>query len=193
MKKTMIATAAIWIAAVMVLAQESPLSKAIHVYTNTTPLESVTYDAGSAVTTKIADIKYAVKLEELSNEGVWVDIGPARYDDPQYLYTTNQVLMSVSTNDVSVEYVTSSILGIDTTATPNVTNMQYIVSSSNAVQIVSNYTTRVYLNIEIPDMVTYDRLNSAFMSVSLTNYFPTDITNIWTFENGLLKTHSVLP
>jgi len=69
MKKMMIATAAILVVAGWVLAQESPLLEAAHVYTNTTPLESITYDTGSAVTSKIADIKYAIKVEELSSEG----------------------------------------------------------------------------------------------------------------------------
>ena len=154
MKKMMIATAAILMVAGWVLAQESPLLKAAHVYTNTTPLESITYDTGSAVTSKIANVKYAVKVEELSNQGVWVDIGPASYLDPALIYTTNQVLTSVSTNNVIRHYVTSSILGIDTTDDPYVTNMQYIAATSNAVEIVSNYVTRIYFNLDIPDMAT---------------------------------------
>jgi len=152
--KKMIATMLVLIAVVVVLAQESPLFKATHVYTNTTPIESITYDTGVAVTSEIANTKYAVKLEEFDNLGTWVDIGQAMYMDPALIYTSNQVLMSVSTNYVVANYVTQVIIGVDTTVSPYVTNAQYVAATSNAVAITTNHVTRYKLNVEIDDLAT---------------------------------------
>ena len=152
--KKMIATMLVLIAVVVVLAQESPLFKATHVYTNTTPIESITYDTGVAVTSEIANTKYAVKLEEFDNLGTWVDIGQAMYMDPALIYTSNQVLTSVSTNYVVDTFVTQVIIGVDTTVSPYVTNSQWVVASTNAVAITTNHVTRYKLNVEIDDLAT---------------------------------------
>lgn len=107
-----------------------------------------------------------------------MDTGPARYMDPAFIYTTNQVLASVSTNNVTVHYVSSSILGIDKTDDPYVTNMQYIAATSNATVIVSNYVPRVMLNMDITDMET-------------KTYAAATYTPLTTYAAGAIKTSGV--